>query len=79
MSVIPSRMVLSAKMEAAKSLLSNALLTSLDVSDSPRLSVVNSVKLSPVTPSSTSEPLSQVLPKHTGSCGSICFVVRRPG
>ena len=76
---IPSRMVLSAKMEAAKSLLSNVLLTSLDISPNKRLSVAGSVTLSPVTPSSTSEPLSQVLPKHTGSCGSICFVVRRPG
>lgn len=65
---IPSRMMLSSKMEAAQSLLSKALLTSLDISSE-----------GVVTPSSTPEPLSQVVSKHTGSCGSICFVVRRPG
>ena len=65
---IPSRMMLSSKMEAAQSLLSKALLTLLDISSE-----------GVITPSSTPEPLSHVVSKHAGSCGSICFVVRRPG
>lgn len=71
---IPSRMILSAKMEAAQSLLSKALLASLDFNNNDD---------GTVTPSSSSshpQPLSQILPQqHTGSRGSICFVVRRPG
>lgn len=64
---IPSRMILSTKMEAAQSLLSKALLTALDINDGA------------ITPSSSPQSLSQILPQQTGSSGSICFVVRRPG
>ena len=64
--VVPERMLMSAKMvDAAKTLVSKALLTSLDIEDST------------VKPAPTSQPLSEVLP--TGSHGSVCFVVRRPG
>jgi len=70
---IPARMILSAKMEAAQSLLSKALLTTLDFNNDDGT----------VTPSSSSphpQHLSQIIPEqHTGSLGSICFVVRRPG
>eukprot|EP00986_Skeletonema_menzelii_P017183 scaffold18095_cov143-Skeletonema_menzelii.AAC.3 len=62
---VPERMLLSAKMADAARTLGKALLTSLNVENST------------VTPSSTSQPLSEVLP--SGSHGSICFVVRRPG
>jgi hypothetical protein len=61
------RMALSSKMEAAQSALSAALLTALDVGDDG------------VVKPSSAEPLSAILPRHTGSSGSICFVVRRPG
>jgi len=64
---IPSRMILSAKMEAAQSLLSKALLTALDIGDGA------------VTPSASAQPLGEILPRHAGSSGSVCFVVRRPG
>jgi len=64
---IPSRMALSSKMEAAQSLLSKAILTALDIKDGG------------VSPASSPGPFSEVLPQHTGSSGSICFVVRRPG
>ena len=63
--VVPDRMLLSAKMADAAQSLGKALLTSLNIDNST------------VTPSSTSQPLSEVLP--SGSHGSICFVVRRPG
>lgn len=63
--VVPDRMLLSAKMADAAQSLGKALLTSLSIDNST------------VTPSSTSQPLSEVLP--SGSHGSICFVVRRPG
>lgn len=63
----PSHMILSAKMEAAQSLLSKALLTALAIGGGT------------VAPSSSPRPLPQILPEHTGSLGSICFVVRRPG
>ena len=61
------RMALSSKMEAAQSAISAALLTALDVGDDG------------VVKPSSAEPLSAILPRHTGSSGSICFVVRRPG
>ncbi|KAL7497453.1 hypothetical protein ACHAWT_007424 [Skeletonema menzelii] len=54
-------MLLSAKMADAARTLGKALLTSLNVENST------------VTPSSTSQPLSEVLP--SGSHGSICFVL----
>ena len=62
-------MALSSKMEAAQSALSEALLTTLDISTSG----------STVTPSASAQPLSEVLPTQSGPSGSICFVVRRPG
>jgi hypothetical protein len=61
-------MALSSKMEAAQSALSAALLTALDIGDD-----------GVVKPSSAPEPFSTILPRLTGSSGSICFVVRRPG
>lgn len=60
-------MALSTKMEAAQSLLSKAILIALDIKDG----IVN--------PSSSPQPLSELLPQHTGSSGSICYVIRRPG
>eukprot|EP00985_Skeletonema_marinoi_P008151 scaffold3626_cov120-Skeletonema_marinoi.AAC.3 len=63
--MVPDRMLLSAKMVDAARTLGKALLTSLDIESST------------VTPASTSQPLSDVLP--SGSHGSVCFVVRRPG
>ena len=63
---IPTRMALSAGMEAAQSALPKALLSALDINEGV------------VAPSSP-EPLSKVLSQHTGPHGSICFVVRRPG
>ncbi len=63
--MVPDRRLLTAKMvDAARTLVSKALLTSLDIENST------------VTPSSTSQPLSEVLPQNYGS---VCFVVRRPG
>jgi len=66
------RMALTAKMEAAQETLSTALLTALEFGN-------NSSSGDDVKPSLTSQPLSTILPRHTGSSGSICFVVRRPG
>eukprot|EP00804_Cyclotella_cryptica_P023211 CCRYP_000398-RE/>CCRYP_000398-RE protein AED:0.08 eAED:0.07 QI:0/0/0/1/0/0.33/3/0/189 len=67
MSVLfPTRTILASKAAtAATALLSSALLTPLTIADT-------------VTPS-PSQPLSAILPSHTGRTGSICFVVRRPG
>ena len=61
---VPARMLLSAKMEAAQSMLSKALLSALHIdTESP----IPSVK------SSDAIPFSDVIPSHTGSSGSICF------
>lgn len=61
---VPARMLLSAKMEAAQSMLSKALLSALDIdTESP----IPSVK------SSDAKPFSDVIPSHTGPSGSICF------
>jgi hypothetical protein len=61
-------MALSSKMEEARSAISSALFTALDFGGDDGI----------VRPSS-SEPFSSIHPKLTGTSGSICFVVRRPG
>jgi hypothetical protein len=65
--VVPNRMILSAKMEEAARSISKTLLTSLNIENST------------VSPSTTSQSLSEILPNNTGTHGSVCFVVRRPG
>jgi hypothetical protein len=65
---VPTRTLLTSKaIAAAQTILSAALLTGLDISDTT------------VKPKSPPKPLSKILPEQTGSAGSICFVVRRPG
>ena len=65
--IMAKRMTLSAKMEAAQSLLPDVLLTALNIHDGA------------VAPSASPQSLPHVLSRNTGSSGSICFVVRRPG
>jgi len=68
---VPNRMLLSAKMECAQ--IGKALLTALQIDTT---TTKEDGYVSTSSPSLTAE---NVIQSHTGTYGSICFVVRRPG
>lgn len=74
MQSVPSRMLLSAKMQAAN--IGGAILTSLmiDTNTSPNDSIEG---LTTNVSTQDSKTAKEVIKSHTGKHGSVCFVVRR--
>ena len=76
MASVPSRMLLSAKMEAVE--IGNAILTALQIdTNATPSSELENIATTVTKKESTSA--DEVIKAHTGTHGSVCFVVRRPG